>query len=61
LTQKESQHLFRVLAFGGSNGPLGLVERAQAPSAYVKPPGGLAVLDGHALNIRQPTTFCSLF
>jgi len=61
LKQQESQHPTRMLAFGGNNRLLGLVQRAQAASTHVETFGSLTVSNCNPLDVGQPTTLCRLF
>lgn len=61
LKQQESQHPTGMLAFGGNNRLLGLVQRAQAASTHVETFGSLTVSNCNPLDVGQPTTICRLF
>lgn len=49
-----------MLAFGGNNRSLGLLQCAQAASTHVETLGSLTVSNGNPLDVRQPTTLCGL-
>lgn len=55
LKQQKSQHPDRELAFAGQSRWLGLLQRAQAADTNVEAFGGLTILNGHLLDVRQPT------